>query len=257
MQLPLDWFVLLASATLPLMQQEIRKALILTLVTVCFGFSAEDAQPPVVDPGGQGKTPSDAIVLFDGRNLKEWIHQDGTPAMWAVEDGEIVCKTGTGNIHSKRTFSSAQIHIEFAMPYQAEAKGQARGNSGVYVQGRYEVQVLDSYRNSTYPDGSAGAIYGQSAPLVNVSRPPEQWQSYDIIFHAPKCNGDQVAKPATMTILHNGVLIQDHFELEGPTRGGVGGDVCEPGPILLQDHIHEDVQETALRFRNIWVRPLE
>ncbi len=125
MQLPLDWFVLLASATLPLMQQ-IRRALILALVTVCFGFSAEDAQPPVVDPGGQGKTPSDAIVLFDGRNLKEWVHQDGTPAKWAVEDGAMVCKTGTGNIHSKRTFSSDQIHIEFAMPYQAEAKGQAR-----------------------------------------------------------------------------------------------------------------------------------
>lgn len=239
------------------MQQETAKALLLTFVTVCCGFTAEDPQPPVVDPGSSGKAPSDAIVLFDGNDLTEWVHQDGTAAKWAVEDGEIVCKTGAGNIHSKRRFTSAQIHIEFATPHQPQAQGQARGNSGVYVQGRYEVQVLDSYRNPTYADGSAGAIYGQSAPLVNASRAPEQWQSYDIIFHAPKCDGGRVVKPGTMTILHNGVLIQDHVELEGPTPGGLGGNVCEPGPLLLQDHIHEDVQETALRFRNIWVRSLE
>ena len=165
--------------------------------------------------------------------------------------------TGSGNIHTKRKFGSAQIHIEFATPLQAGAQGQARGNSGVYIQGRYELQVLDSHQNPTYADGSAGAIYQQSPPAVNASRPPRQWQSYDIIFHAPKCYGDSVIEPGTVTVLHNGVLIQDHFELQGPTPGGLGGDLCEPGPILLQDHIHEDVKETPLRFRNIWVRELE
>ena len=219
-------------------------------------MSVDPTQPPVVDPGPPGTAPSDAIVLFNGRDLSQWVHADGKPATWAVENGAIVCKTGTGDIHTKQKFSSAQIHIEFATPHQAEAKGQARGNSGVYVQGRYEIQVLDSYQNPTYPEGSAGAVYAQSAPVVNASRPPKEWQTYDIIFHAPQCYGGHAVKAGTITILHNGVLIQDHFELEGPTAGGLGGDVCEPGPILLQDHIHDDVKETALRFRNIWVRPL-
>ena len=116
--------------------------------------------------------------------------------------------------------------------------------------------MLDSYRNPTYAKGSAGAVYAQSAPLVNASRPAEAWQSYDMIFHAPKCYGSHVVKPGTITILHNGVVVQDHFEFEGLTAGGLGGDVCEPGPILLQDHIHHEVKQTALRFRNIWVRPL-
>ncbi len=220
--------------------------------------AAEPPQPTAVNPGGPGEAPSDAVVLFDGRNLDGWRQVEGSAAKWAVENGEIVCKTGSGNMLTEETFGSAQIHIEFATPDQAEATGQARGNSGVYVQGRYEVQVLDSYNNPTYPNGSAAAIYLQSAPLVNASRPPEQWQSYDIIFHAPKCFGGQVIAPATMTILHNGVLVQDHFELSGPTPGGLKGpvDLCAPGPILLQDHIHRDVAETALRFRNIWVRKL-
>ncbi len=225
---------------------------------ICAVVAAADLpQPAVVDPGGSGMAPSDAIVLFDGKDLSGWAGNDGGPAKWAVENGEIVCNTGTGNIQTKQKFGSAQIHIEFATPDQAEANGQAKGNSGVYLQGRYEVQVLDSHRNPTYADGSAGAIYGQSAPAVNVSRPPEQWQSYDIIFHAPKCYGDQVIAPATMTILHNGVLIQDHFHLTGPTPGGLGGQPCKPGPIMLQDHIHQDVEKTALRFRNIWLRPLK
>ena len=237
-----------------------RLALLLALLGATPSFPADGPQPPAVDPGGPGQAlsgaPSDAIVLFDGGDLSEWIHADGKPATWAVEDGDIVCKTGTGNIHTKRKFSSAQIHIEFATPHQPEAKSQARGNSGVYIQGRYEIQVLDSYRNPTYAKGSASAVYAQSAPLVNASRPPETWQSYDMIFHAPKCYGSHVVKPGTITILHNGVVVQDHFELEGPTAGGLGGDVCEPGPILLQDHVHHDVKRTALRFRNIWVRPL-
>ena len=230
--------------------------LVLLTLSCWLAAAADLPQPQDVDPGGPAKAPSDAIVLFAGQSLSRWAGKDGGPAGWAVENGEIVCKTGTGNIHTKQKFGSAQIHIEFATPNQTDAKGQARGNSGVYVQGRYEVQVLDSYQNPTYPDGSAGAVYKQSAPAVNASRPPERWQSYDIVFHAPKCYGDQVLEPATMTILHNGVLIQDHFALSGPTPGGLGGEPCEPGPIMLQDHIHQDVEETALRFRNIWVRPL-
>ena len=220
-------------------------------------LAAEAPQPPAVNPGGPGKAPSDAIVLFDGKDLSAWLAKDGGPAKWAVENGEMVCKTGTGNIQTKQKFGSAQLHIEFATPNQAEANGQAKGNSGVYLQGRYEIQVLDSYDNPTYADGSAGAVYQQSAPAVNASRPPEQWQTYDIIFHAPKCYGKQVIAPGTVTILHNGVLIQDHFEMTGPTPGGLGGELCEPGPLMLQDHIHKEVAETALRFRNLWLRPLK
>ena len=219
-------------------------------------FAADLPQPRVVDPGGPGQAPSDALVLFDGRDLSAWVHTDGTPAKWAVEDGNIVCKTGSGNILTERTFGSMQMHIEFSTPSQPDAEGQGKGNSGVYIQGRYELQVLDSFNNPTYPDGAAGAIYKQSAPAVNVSRPPGQWQSYDIVFHAAECASGEVTKPGMITVLHNGVLIQDNFELRGPTPGGLGGDVCEAGPILLQDHIHRDVKETALRFRNIWVRPM-
>lgn len=237
-----------------LMQRSLAGVFLLAALEI---YGAEAPQPVAVDPGGAGKAPSDAVVLFGGGDLSEWIHKDGKPAAWAVENGEIVCKTGTGNIHTKRKFSSAQIHIEFATPNQRDATGQARGNSGVYIQGRYEIQILDSYRNPTYADGSAGSVYGQSPPAVNASRPPEQWQSYDIIFRAPKCYGTHFLAPGRVTILHNGVVIQDDTELKGPTPGGLDGDVCEPGPLLLQDHIHPDVAETALRFRNIWVRPLE
>ncbi len=237
------------------MMNRIRTLGLLVAMTAALG-AADPPQPPVVDPGGPGKAPSDAIVLFDGKDLSQWVHPDGTAAKWNVRDGEMVCNTGTGNILTKRKFGSAQIHIEFATPLQDDAKGQARGNSGVYLQGRYELQVLDSFNNPTYPDGSAGAIYKQSAPAVNASRAPQQWQSYDIILHAPQCDGDAVTAPATVTVLHNGVLVQDRFELQGPTPGAVDQKVCEPGPILLQDHIHHDVKETPLRFRNVWVRTL-
>lgn len=231
--------------------------LILALTFALPLAAAELPQPVAIDPGGPGQAPSDAIVLFGGKDLALWVHRDGSPAKWAIENGEIVCKTGSGNIRTKRKFGDFQLHIEFATPNQTGVTGQARGNSGVYLQGRYEVQVLDSYRNPTYADGSAGAVYQQSAPAVNASRPPEQWQDYDIIFHAPKCYGGHFVAPGTVTVLHNGVLIQDHFELEGPTPGGVGGEICEPGPILLQDHIHKEVEETALKYRNIWIRPLD
>ena len=218
---------------------------------------AEEPQPRVVTPGGEGKAPSDAVVLFDGTSAEEWVHKDGRAAEWMVQDGVLVCKSGTGDILTKKTFGSAQIHVEFSTPLMAEAKSQARGNSGVYIQGRYEVQVLDSYENPTYANGSAAAVYGQHAPLVNASRPPEQWQTYDMVFHAAECNGEgAVTKPATLTLLHNGVLVQDHVRITKNTPGSEVKTACDPGPILLQDHFHPEVKDTLLRFRNLWLRPL-
>jgi hypothetical protein len=219
----------------------------------------EGPQPRVVDPGKPGQPPSDAIVLFNGANVSEWTHRNGDAVKWPVVDGVLTCKSGTGDIKSKRTFRGVQIHVEFSTPNMPNAKSQARANSGVYIQGHYEIQVLDSYRNPTYANGSCGALYGQYAPLVNVCRPPTEWQTYDIVFHPPKCGADnKVSEPGTLTILHNGVLIQDHVTIKGPTDGGDDTTgICEPGPLLLQDHFHPDVNETFMRFRNIWYRPLD
>ena len=217
--------------------------------------SAAEPQPRVVNPG---PPPSDAVVLFDGKDASAWVHRNGRPAAWPIKDGALTCASGTGDIYSRPKLGSAQIHVEFAIPLMPNAHDQARGNSGVYIQGRYEIQVLDSYQNPTYANGSCAALYGQFAPLVNASRPPEQWQTYDIVFHAPKCGPDgKVASPGTLTLLHNGVLVQDHVTVKGPTAGSGRGDVCEPAPLMLQDHHHPDVKETFMRFRNIWYRPLE
>ena len=209
-------------------------------------------EPKPVDPGGAGQAPSDAQVLFDGKDASAWVHGDSTPASWPVIDGALEVASGTGDLYSRRAFSSAQIHLEFATPYLPDAHDQARGNSGVYLQGRYEIQILDSYRNPTYPDGSCGALYGQYPPLVNASRPPQEWQTYDIIFHAPRCSGDgQLIAPGTLTLLHNDVLVQDGVTLLGPTGGSDATNVCEPGPLRLQDH------GTPVRFRNIWYRTID
>jgi hypothetical protein len=223
------------------------------------GSSPNDPQPKVVDPGKPGQAPSDAVVLFDGRDLSKWTSRDGAALRWAVKDGVIVSTSvaaGSGktqDLVTKDGFGSAQIHLEFAIPSMPNQKDQARGNSGVYLQGRYEIQVLDSFQNPTYPNGSAGALYGRSAPLVNPSRPPEAWQSYDIVFHAPKCTPEgKFARPGSLTLLFNGVLVQDHTPV-------TGSRTCnpEPGPLLLQDHYHPDAPNTPIRFRNIWLRPLE
>lgn len=222
----------------------------------CAASHQNDAQPRVVEPGDATHAPSDAIVLFNGTSANEWVHRDGRPAQWPVVNGILVCKSGTGHIYSKRKFGSAQIHVEFATPYMPQAHDQARGNSGVYLQGRYEIQILDSYKNPTYPNGSCAALYGQFAPLVNATRPPEQWQSYDIIFHAPACVDGKEVKPGSLTLLHNGVLVQDHVPVTKPTPGATYPNVCEDGPLELQDHHHPDVKDTLLRFRNIWYRPL-
>jgi len=221
-------------------------------------YAQNGPQPQAVDPGGPGKVPSDAIVLFDGKDLSEWVHADGQPARWTVRDGAVICKTGTGDIRTKHKFRSAQIHVEFATPNMPEQHGQFRGNSGVYIQGRYEVQVLDSYQNPTYADGSCGALYGQHAPLVNACRPPEQWQSYDMIFHPPRCGPEgKVSQPGSLTVLQNGVLVLDRVPVAEPTGGADATSVCDPGPLRLQDHVDPHVKETPVRFRNMWYRSLE
>lgn len=228
--------------------------LLWTLVLV----AAETLGPPikVVDPGGLRRAPSDAVVLFDGKGLDAWTHRDGSPVKWTVVNGELICKTGSGDIFSKAKFKDAQIHVEFSTPSMPNAHGQARANSGVYLQSRYEIQVLDSFNNPTYEAGSAGSVYGQHDPLVNVTRPPGEWQSYDIIFRSPKCEGNTVKQAGNVTILQNGVLIQDHASISGPTGGGDTDNVCEAGPLRLQDHGYPGIKATLLKFRNVWFRPL-
>jgi hypothetical protein len=216
------------------------------------------AQPAIVDPGvyaAASRAPSDAIVLFDGRDGSEWRSREGEPPRWRIENGYIEVVGGTGGISTVREFGDCQLHIEWAVPSPPVGAGQGRGNSGVFLMGRYEVQVLDSYRNATYPDGQAGAIYGQYPPLVNASRPPGEWQTYDIIFRRPRFNArGEVIQPARITVMHNGVLIQDAVALTGPTGHQRRPPyVAHPDrlPIALQDH------ESPVRFRNIWVRDLE
>lgn len=226
-------------------------------VIICGAQNHSLPQPKVVTPAETvGGPPSDAVVLFGGKDSSQWVHKDGSPAKWPVENGAIVCNTSSGDIFSKQKIGSAQIHVEFAIPYMPQQHDQARGNSGVYIQSRYEIQVLDSYENPTYADGSCAALYGQYAPLVNCSRKPEQWQSYDIIFHMPKCSGGSVTAPGTLTLLHNGVVVQDHVDIKGPTPEALDKNVCEAAPLRLQAHHHPAAKTTFMRFRNIWYRPL-
>ena len=216
-------------------------------------------QPPVVAPPparGSVRAPSDAIVLFDGSSLDQWRTGDSarSPARWTLRDGYMEVARGAGSIETARGFGDAQLHIEWSAPSPPRGDGQNRGNSGVFFMGQYEVQVLDSYRNVTYPDGQAGAIYGQYPPLVNVSRPPGEWQEYDIIFRAPRfdANGALVT-PARMTVFHNGVLVQDNVPLLGPTshrRRDPYEAHANRLPLSLQDH------GDPVRFRNIWIREL-
>jgi hypothetical protein len=211
----------------------------------------EAALPPIVTSGTAKSAPSDAIVLFDGSSLDGWTYTNGKAAEWSIEGDAMVVKPGSGSIVSKAKFNDAQIHLEFATPTKVEGEGQGRGNSGMYLQGRYEVQILDSFENETYGNGQCSAIYGQYEPLVNVSRGPGQWQTFDVIFHAPKFDGDgKKTAPGTVTVFHNGVLTQDHVELQGVTGGSLSPESAEPGPILLQDH------NNLTRFRNVWVRRL-
>jgi len=204
-----------------------------------------------------GRAPSDAVVLFDGTDMSKWSATDKSPTKWEMKDGAMRPVKGSGMIQSKQEFGSCQLHVEFATPQKVEGSGQGRGNSGVFLMGRYEVQVLDSYENKTYPDGQAGALYGRKPPQVNASRKPGEWQTYDIVFHRPVFENGKVVKRATFTVFHNGVLIHDHVELSGGTswRGSHSISGYEPhgdkGPIQLQDHGNPVV------FRNIWVRELK
>lgn len=215
-------------------------------------------EPRPVTPGLGAAPPSDAIVLFDGASVAEWQHPDGRPPGWTVVNGELVLRTGTGDLVTRRKFGGMHLHIEFALPMMPSESGQARGNSGIYVQGRYEIQILDSYANPTYPDGQAAAVYGQHIPLVNASRPPEQWQSYDLFFRAPVCtDSPRPQRPAMLTMLHNGLLVHHAVPLRQPTAGGDETPVCEPGPIRIQDHAYPGGPVTPIRFRNIWARETE
>ena len=217
--------------------------------------SGEEIPPPKEEPKivNPGPPPADAIVLFDGKDLSQWRSDKGGPAMWEVKDG-VATVNGTGHISTKRGFGDCQLHVEWASPAKVEGEGQGRGNSGVYLQSRYELQVLDSYQNPTYYHGQAGSIYKQYAPLVNVSRKPGEWQTYDIIYHAPRFNEQkQMVEPATMTVLQNGVLVQDHVELKGGTAaaGAPKYDYHSmKEPLMLQDH------HNPVKFRNIWIREL-
>jgi len=218
--------------------------------------------PPVVAPGTAstqdkaGKAPSDAIVLFDGTDLSNWTDTKGNPSKWIAKDGYMECVKDSGYIQSKRKFGSCQLHVEFATPSVVKGSGQGRGNSGVFLMATYEIQVLDSYNNKTYPDGQCAALYGRAVPLVNACRPPGQWQSYDIIFHRPVFEGKEVVKKPTFTVFHNGVLVHDHVELQGGTgwRGPHAISDFVPHedrlPIMLQDH------GNPVRYRNIWIREL-
>ena len=207
--------------------------------------------PRVVSPGLGAAPPSDAIVLFNGENLAGWTKRDGSAAGWKVEDGVMLAVRGQGPVISEELFQDVQLHLEFATPSPPTGKGQGRGNSGVYLQGRYEVQVLDSYENATYPNGQCGAIYGHHPPLVNACRAPGEWQTYDILFRAARFDGEgRKTADARITVFHNGVLIQDHAPAPSPTAASMNGEGAGPGPLYLQDH------GNPVRYRNIWMRPI-
>jgi len=214
-------------------------------------------KPPVVDPVGSPATtpaPKDATILFDGTNLDAWQATEGGPARWKVLEGFMEVAPGTGPIETKGKFADVQLHVEWASPNPPVGKGQDRGNSGIFLMGQYELQVLDSYRADTYADGQAGAIYGQYPPLANASRPPGEWQTYDIAFRRPRFDKDgKLLEPARLTLIHNGILIQNNEELWGGTNwleSAPYDSHIDRGPIELQDHGHQ------VRFRNIWLREL-
>ncbi len=213
--------------------------------------------PPKITPGSENHLPpSDAIVIFDGTSLNNFVSaKDGSsPAEWKIEDGALVVEKGTGDLQSKMSFGDAQYHVEWSAPTEIVGEGQGRGNSGFFLMGIYEVQVLDSYESKTYTNGQAGSIYKQHPPLVNATRAPGEWNYYDIIFKAPRFDKNGVmTSPATVTVIHNGAVVQNHSILRGPTEYiGIPNYKAhaEELPIKLQDH------GNPVRFRNIWVRPL-
>lgn len=217
----------------------------------------ERPRPAVITPGQPAlpaPPPSDAVVLFDGRDLSKWRDAEGGPARWKAADGYMESVPNSGYLFTADKFGDVQLHVEWATPTPARGRSQGRGNSGVFLMGLYEVQVLDSYENDTYPDGQAGAVYGQYPPLVNACLPPGQWQSFDIVFRRPRFRADgALDRPARVTVLHNGVLVQDNVELWGPTAWLQRLPYTRHDdklPISLQDH------GNPVRYRNIWLREL-
>ena len=225
--------------------------LIASAFLVVASFAADsksEKEPTVIDPG---PPPSDAIVLFDGKDLSQWKAQNGGEPKWKLLGDGAMEVNGSGSIMTKEEFGDCQLHVEWATPSEVKGDSQGRGNSGVYLQGRYEIQVLDSYNNKTYPNGQAGAFYNNVAPLVNASRKPGEWQSYDIIFHAPRQGEDGKTIPGSFTVLHNGVLVQDHTPVKGDaTTAALFKGLTPKGPLVLQDH------GNPVRYRNIWIRKL-
>ncbi len=211
-------------------------------------------RPRIVTPGAANhQPPSDAVMLFDGTDLSGWVARKGGDVGWKVENGYMEVVPRTGDIESKTHFGDCQLHLEWAAPAAVKGDSQGRGNSGVFLMGRYEIQVLDCYDNPTYADGTTGAIYGEYPPLVNACRQPGEWQSYDIIWKGPRFEGDKLTRPASVTVFLNGVLLHLDQELIGPTgHRDVYAYVPHPeeGPLALQDH------GDLVRFRNIWYRPL-
>jgi hypothetical protein len=212
----------------------------------------------VVKPGAPAlpvPPPGDAVVLFDGVELSKWVGADSAAPKWRVDGGAFEVVAGTGTLSTRESFGDVQLHVEWMTPNPPRGTDQDRGNSGVFLMGKYEVQVLDSYNSATYPDGQAAALYGQYPPAVNVTRPPGEWQSYDIVFHRPHFDAaGKVTSPARFTVFHNGVLVHDNASLVGPTAHTTRPPYeAHPDrlPITLQDHGH------PVRFRNIWLRDLE
>ncbi len=226
-------------------------------VALTLSARAVEIPEPTVEPkkveAVSGKAPSDAIVLFDGKDLSQFVDAKGEPAKWEVKNG-VATVNGTGDIYTMQSFGDCQLHVEWATPTKIVGEGQGRGNSGVFLQSKYEIQVLDSYTNKTYFHGQASAVYKQTAPLVNASRKPGEWQIYDIIYHAPRFDDKgKVTTSARVTVLHNGVLVQNNTEIKGSTS--FTGDVHyekhgAKEPLKLQDH------HNPVRYRNIWIREL-
>ena len=245
---------------------KMREKILFTLYSLTFGILNSqnikpedteiwDPEPKIVSPGASFRdAPSDAIVLFSGLNLNKWVHKNGEPARWDVKDGYFTVKPGSGSILSKDFFGSCQLHVEFMSPIDIEGDGQNRGNSGIYFQKVYEIQVLDSYDNVTYSNGQAASVYKQSIPLVNASRPPGEWQTYDIIFNEPVYdNQGKRLKKGSFIVFHNGILVQNNVEIEGTTEW-MGKprlrNIKTPKKLYLQEH------NNPVSFRNIWLRNL-
>jgi len=213
-----------------------------------------EPQVRVVTPGTGTAAPSDAIVLFDGKDASKWESaKDSGPVKWTIKDGALTIVKGMGDIRTKDKFGDFQLHVEWRSPEKVESQGQGRGNSGIYLQERYELQVLDSYQNRSYSNGQAGSIYKQSPPLVNAMRKPGEWQVYDVIYTAPRFKEDgSLFTPARVTVMHNGVLIHNNFEIKGATEyiGPPSYKAHGEAPLRLQEH------SNPVSFRNIWIRKL-